>query len=991
MKLPGIPREPALPTVLDFDALRRQGLAHIERLGSALWTDYNTHDPGVTVLEALCFAINDLGYRCAFPMKDLLAPAPDAPRPAPNEGPLFSARTILSCHPVTVLDYRKLLVDVPGVRNAWLAPSPVPCLPFYADRKQSKLVFQPPADEPLARQVVPRGVYDVVLDLADDPMLGSLNDTTWPWTPKPDGGEPLPLELVVPPWDLWRRAEELGQAALAWDDPWLAKEETRTLEVRSIQALDDNTLEAQVRVEVLADSGSVTRDIPLRILLRTERRGSIVSHQPFIVAELQRRSLDNPLHAYRLRLRRAFTVAARALRTLHAHRNLCEDFHEPTAARFEELAICADVDVRPDADLEAVQAQMLLVAARLLAPPVRFHTLAELLARGVPVEDIFSGPALQHGFLLDEELQASETRAQVQGSDLLGALMEVESVVAIRSFTMSAYAQDGRVLNSGEPWTMTLLPGALPRLSPERCKFVFFKRGVPFSANPEETRHKLTFLEQKEGMRDVTRPQGTPLDLEPPAGTWQALDDYRSFQDDLPRVYGIGVEGLPDSATPQRKAQARQLQGYLLFFDQLLANYLAQLAHVRDLFTLRDEPRRTYFSEPLHQRATFSGLFQPGFAGTQSPRDTLAEDEEEYTARRNRLLDHLLARFNERFAEYAAVVATLHRGAMTNEDLVRQKLAFLRDYPRLSAQRGQGFDIRDAQNLWPGDNVSGLERRLCGLLGIRRSGRRSLTVRLEVYPAQDNIGEFRFRLLDAEGNTLLSSSKSYPTQTEARAAMDVMHRYSAYRERYEVKQDAQGRYSFNLTAPSGDIVARHIESFPTREATEDAITYILTHTEGLHLVEHLLLRPLTPDDRLMSVMLEPDCEPCVEDSDPYTCRATLVIPAWPARFASPTFRAFLEQTARTEAPAHVHLKVCWVDLEAMRTFEAAFLPWLQERALSQPDAAKLKATQRALVEALESLRSVYPTATLHDCQEDLGENPLLLGRAQLGTMPIEEE
>ncbi|MBL7774650.1 MAG: hypothetical protein JNK89_01535, partial [Saprospiraceae bacterium] len=81
------------------------------------------------------------------------------------------------------------------------------------------------------------------------------------------------------------------------------------------------------------------------------------------------------------------------------------------------------------------------------------------------------------------------------------------------------------------------------------------------------------------------------------------LSDYWSIQHDFPNVYGIGPDGLPDSATLQRKAQALQLKGYLLFFDQLLADYLAQLAQLRVLFSLRPESersaaeRRSYFSQ----------------------------------------------------------------------------------------------------------------------------------------------------------------------------------------------------------------------------------------------------------------------------------------------------------------------------------------------------------------------------------------------------------
>ena len=57
----------------DFQFLRAQGLKYIENLAHTLWTDYNTHDPGVTILEALCYAITELGYRSDFAMPDLLA------------------------------------------------------------------------------------------------------------------------------------------------------------------------------------------------------------------------------------------------------------------------------------------------------------------------------------------------------------------------------------------------------------------------------------------------------------------------------------------------------------------------------------------------------------------------------------------------------------------------------------------------------------------------------------------------------------------------------------------------------------------------------------------------------------------------------------------------------------------------------------------------------------------------------------------------------
>ncbi|HXB95930.1 MAG TPA: hypothetical protein VNU70_12255, partial [Puia sp.] len=65
------------------------------------------------------------------------------------------------------------------------------------------------------------------------------------------------------------------------------------------------------------------------------------------------------------------------------------------------------------------------------------------------------------------------------------------------------------------------------------------------------------------------------------------LGTYYSIQKDFPEVYGIGAGGLPASATVSRKAHAMQFKGYLLFFEQLMADFLAQLAGIRQVLSIR--------------------------------------------------------------------------------------------------------------------------------------------------------------------------------------------------------------------------------------------------------------------------------------------------------------------------------------------------------------------------------------------------------------------
>ena len=46
-------------TAIDFVRLRELGIQRLEQLATGQWTDFNTHDPGITILEALCYAITD--------------------------------------------------------------------------------------------------------------------------------------------------------------------------------------------------------------------------------------------------------------------------------------------------------------------------------------------------------------------------------------------------------------------------------------------------------------------------------------------------------------------------------------------------------------------------------------------------------------------------------------------------------------------------------------------------------------------------------------------------------------------------------------------------------------------------------------------------------------------------------------------------------------------------------------------------------------------
>ena len=104
-----------------FASLRSEGIKLSQALSGDIWTDFNTHDPGVTILEQLCFVLTDISYRCDYPVLDYLTDSPkDFTLQASS---LIPAEEIFPCHPTTFADLKQLLLALnPLLDNVLIKP-----------------------------------------------------------------------------------------------------------------------------------------------------------------------------------------------------------------------------------------------------------------------------------------------------------------------------------------------------------------------------------------------------------------------------------------------------------------------------------------------------------------------------------------------------------------------------------------------------------------------------------------------------------------------------------------------------------------------------------------------------------------------------------------------------------------------------------------------------------------------------------------------------
>lgn len=68
------------------------------------------------------------------------------------------------------------------------------------------------------------------------------------------------------------------------------------------------------------------------------------------------------------------------------------------------------------------------------------------------------------------------------------------------------------------------------------------------------------------------------------------IHDYHSFQLDFPDAYGIGHRGLPLEANKRNIAHVRQLKGYLLMMDFLMADATEQIQNTPQLISFTEAP-----------------------------------------------------------------------------------------------------------------------------------------------------------------------------------------------------------------------------------------------------------------------------------------------------------------------------------------------------------------------------------------------------------------
>ena len=904
---------------MDFEFLRTEGIKYIQEIAGKIWTDYNAHDPGITILEALCYAITDLGHRASFPIEDIIAANQPEYSDEDTIKNFYTAQQILPNKAFTTDDYRKLLMDIEievtppgasesekvGVKNAWISKAVNPGHKFYLHKSKNTLSYEPDPE-----YIAPAGsadteqkpmyagwLYDILLEFSKSSTYGDLNRNTIEGylvineNPSDTNLEGLTIEvdITLARWD---------NQDIDWDD------------IESIKASITND-DLKIRFTNYPNNYSFNTpeiDENLNITLSGTLAGVGGDEELDNLADIEATLNDyvsgndgtSLLALYQQKIKLILSILEEVDAKLNANRNLCDDFYKKSALKVEEIAVCADVQVEPDVDIEEFQAKMYYEIARFLSPTVFFYSLKEVqdkckkstyytissidkknkiftinqdvtetlsaddsisvinstsnsgtytvkkvslntlnskytditvkeeiysdvITEGeqlvitttdkdacLTMDQIFEGPLLKHGFVMQDELDAAKRMEAIHVSDLIQIIMDIPGIIAVKNIEIAAFPDepDSETILNSVKWCLGLSykDNYVPRLSVDKSTVVFFKDEVPFKADKKEVEEQMAVFESGERTQKLQSPVIYP---KVPKGSYRDIEDYTSIQEDFPLTYGVGYEGIPglsglsDEEKEKRKAQVNQLKAYLLIFDQLLANWLSQLAHVKELFSMnaeRDENGKykighTYYTQPLYNTVSNAENLYINKEGHKWELEQIAESDTLFNTRRNKFLDHLLGRFAEQLTDYALMVQRLS-GMKAPAELIDDKLNLLNQYPQISSNRGLAFNYKHPRMLWHIDNKSGLEKRSSLLMGIAPIAPDKLKFSPD-FKVTQNGDDYKFTI-ESEGNVLLKNAESIASKDKAYETLELVVINGILTSNYSIKTDDGANYYYEL-------------------------------------------------------------------------------------------------------------------------------------------------------------------------------------------------
>jgi len=624
----------------------------------------------------------------------------------------------------------------------------------------------------------------------------------------------------------------------------------------------------------------------------------------------------------------------RVLACYRAHRGLCEDVHEAKVVPLVDTWVHASLELDDGADPSETLANALFALGLTLAPEPKRMSLAEQQAACDSSATVFAGPAMLRGFIADGELGAFPTG--ITPDDLKRVLDEIDGVltsnrVAVEVAGNATLFRRDEALE-GPPGAIFWLRGTTPDNS---FTIQLTRNSLPIEPNSARVRRLLDQL-WNEQRRTYPLRQEYDAAFGPGNAQWRDLAQYSPIKDQFPKLYGIGPGGLPAEASKARHGQASQLKGWLLPFDQLIADQFAQTAFLRDLFSIETGGDVTYAWNSLERfYPPKTKLLVPAYEARMT---ALVAANDPVETRQNEILDLLLSLYAQSLPDPAGNADDPDGGAFRAKLLLDAKRMLLRRVAPLSRNRGRGADYRrprSMRNMAGAEAMSRIELgilqpierpdrggqagtggtdRVWGPAGDPPRGSFGQAMPDELAPALERHFQPLPPLDGGDGTADTPSpldGRDVPPQLAAALGDPGRYRIGTGADAigiYVMCLDAQGHWWWlgEHDDEEGAIAAirrllRAIRQYDPRPREPQ-----------LYLVEWLLLRAAGPDDRV---------------PERYDFRVSAMVSDSRLGWTDAAWQQEAQRVLRANVPAHIRLDIRFLDSAGMRQFERLYDGW----------------------------------------------------------------
>ncbi|CAH2559896.1 Afp12-like phage baseplate wedge protein [Cardinium endosymbiont of Oedothorax gibbosus] len=668
---------------------------------------------------------------------------------------------------------------------------------------------------------------------------------------------------------------------------------------------------------------------------------------------------------------------------LYAQRNLCEDFFLIQTMETLPISIKATFEVAnclAYEEGETIIAQILFAFQEFFSPRITFYSISQLLEKGRIIDQIFTGPLLTQGFIDEEELICLKNKSRIYVVELLEQATKMASIKSVLNFELFIHEENTRTSSV----TIPVLPDRSLVLDIPQSEIILHYNGLPISTDWGKV---IDLLEDMKGRGTLTKAYLQEENVFVLEGNYRYLEDHVSIQQDFPLLYNVGHEGCSPSETLENQSKAKQLKSYLMFFDQLFANYLGQLSNIKHTMAIYSERYNQPNGRlPLDVSRMHSIIKQPTKESDSGNDldfvvqrkyldlkkeivDRSSEDKDQGDAttkayysyinralesdirsldKRSRVLDHLLAYFAERFTIYSLHLYPKNE-EMQWDEFNTNKALFLKDYTDISKNRNRAAHIAANEvNNWIHYTPSGFKRRIYRNLGIKSLEKKLLhqvvknSMYLDKKSVQYNLDIFLGKNCQTAYDDIFMFRGKYENLQSLVISYGINEQY------YNIVKKANDTYSILLYV---DKVKKHTIELVTEpvmhieeaeaivQQSVELLRALNQACEGFHLIEHILLRS---DDTLTT------------EQDPYSFIMTMVFPAWPARFQQSSFRHAVEEMVLMEGPAHILTNTFWLDFEDMETFEKAYKSWILLKTDGKSSKVEIDAAAKVLMDLIAS-------------------------------------